>query len=92
MQAANPWPSMRFHFSYPRIRDLLIPLFVSNLIFGIGAIWYLYMDTRFGVSATMIGVFMSAWSLGSTIYQGLFLKLIIPRYWSRKQVIICCDV
>ena len=85
---SNPFPSIIFHFSKPKMRQLLIPVFISNLVTGgLISIWYIYLDFMFSATSLEVGYYLSAMALTTTFVMGYFLRLVVPDYIPEKKAI-----
>jgi len=80
----NPFPALRLHFQSKELRQLTIPLAISSLNLGIGAIWYIYMAYRYNATSTEIGIYMSFFGVVSAIIQGILIKYLIPKVWCEQ--------
>jgi len=89
MITANPFPDIRIHLKNRKIRQLLVPIFLSNLTTGgLISIWYIFMNYMFGASATQVGYYLSAMAGATTFVMGFLLKLVVPSMLSEKKTIV----
>lgn len=73
------------HFSIPIVRQLSYPLMLSSFVYGLGLIWYIYMDDRYNANATIIGVYLAVYGVSAVTIQGVVIKRLIPRVWNEKE-------
>jgi MFS family permease len=86
---ANPLPDIRIHLKNKKIRQLLVPIFLSNLTTGgLISIWYIFMDYMFQASAIEVGYYLSAMALTTTFVMGFLLNRIVPHILSEKKTIV----
>jgi len=86
---ANPLPDIRIHLKNKKIRQLLVPIFLSNLTTGgLISIWYIFMDYMFSASAIEVGYYLSAMAGATTFFVGFLLKLVVPNILSEKKTIV----
>lgn len=84
----NPLEGLKSHLTNPSLRVLLVPLALSAVNLGIPFIWYMYMHHTFHATASQIGLFLSFHGLMNAIAQGLFIRVVIPRFLSERSAAV----
>jgi DHA1 family tetracycline resistance protein-like MFS transporter len=84
----NPLEGLKSHLNNPSLRVLLVPLALSAVNLGIPFIWYMYMHHTFHATASQIGLFLSFHGLMNAIAQGLFIRVVIPRFLTERNAAV----
>lgn len=90
-QKINPLVSLAKIFKASHIIAFVVVYFLFQLAGQTHpSIWTLYTQTRFGWTASQIGLSLAVVGILSAISQGGLTRVLIPRLGERMSVLVCC--
>lgn len=81
---ASAISGIKAHLSHERMRELTLPYAITTLGSSVYFIFYLFLQHKFNLSATDIGIYLSFNGVVVVLVQGLLIRFIIPRLWSES--------